>query len=148
MTAHVFMPALDETRPASLSRRIITGLLREELGYEGVILSDDLEMKAIANTYSVPDAAVMAIDAGCDGVLICSGDHSTQAAALEALVHAVEGDRLRVSRVDDALARQRRAKERFLAAPSGVTPLRGKALREWLGRGEHQAVADQMAQFL
>jgi len=65
-----------------------------------------------------------------------------------ATVHAVEGDRLRLSRVDDALARQRRAKERFLAAPSGVTPLRGKALREWLGRGEHQAVADQMAQFL
>jgi beta-N-acetylhexosaminidase len=148
MTAHIFMPALDDVRPASLSRRIITGLLREELGYEGVILSDDLEMKAIANAYSVPDAAVMAIDAGCDGVLICSGDHSTQAAALEALVHAVEDDRLPLSRVDDALARQRRAKERFLATPARVSPLRGKALRDWLGRGEHQAVADRMAQFL
>ncbi|HEX3702807.1 MAG TPA: glycoside hydrolase family 3 N-terminal domain-containing protein, partial [Vicinamibacterales bacterium] len=148
MTAHVLMPALDEARPVSLSRRIVTGLLRDELRYDGVILSDDLEMKAIASEYTVPDAAVMAIDAGCDGVLICSGDHDTQSAALESLVHAVEADRLRLSRVDDALARQRRAKERFLAARAGVTPLRGAALREWLGRGEHQAIADEMAQFL
>jgi beta-N-acetylhexosaminidase len=148
MTAHVFMPALDEARPASLSRRIVTGLLREELQYAGVILSDDLEMKAIANEYSVPDAAVLAIDAGCDGVLICSGDHDVQGAALESLIHAVEADRLRLPRVDDALTRQRRAKERFLATAVGARPLRGSALREWLGRGEHQAIADEMAQFL
>ena len=57
---------------------------------------------------------MLAIEAGCDGVLICSGDHDTQAAALEALVHAVESDRLRISRVEDALRRQQRAKERFL----------------------------------
>ena len=75
MTAHVLVPSLDEKRPATLSRRIVSGLLREELGYDGVILSDDLEMKAIANEYTVPSAAVLAIEAGCDGVLICSGDH-------------------------------------------------------------------------
>ena len=55
-----------------------------------MILSDDLEMKAIATTYAVPDAAVLAIEAGCDGVLICSGDHNVQAATLEAIVHAIE----------------------------------------------------------
>ena len=148
MTAHVFLPALDETRPATLSRRIVTGLLREELQYGGVILSDDLEMKAIANEYRVPDAAVMAIDAGCDGMLICSGDHDVQSAALEAIIHAVEDDRLRRPRVDDALTRQRRAKEQFLAAGAGTRPLSGPALRAWLGRGEHQAIADEMAQFL
>src|SRR3954464_8805461 len=49
MTAHVFMPALDERQPATLSKRIVTGLLRDELEYPGVILSDDLEMKALAN---------------------------------------------------------------------------------------------------
>jgi beta-N-acetylhexosaminidase len=147
MTAHVHMPALDDARPASLSSRIVTGVLREEMGYGGVILSDDLEMKAIANEYTVPDAAVMAIDAGCDGVLICSGDHDVQSTALESLIHAVEDDRLRRSRVDDALMRQRRAKERFLST-GAVQPLRGPALRAWLGRGEHQAIADEMAQFL
>src|SRR5207302_4194964 len=78
MTAHVLVPALDEKRPATLSRRIVYEILREELGYEGVILSDDLEMKAVAAEYEVPSSAVLAIQAGCDGVLICSGDHHTQ----------------------------------------------------------------------
>src|SRR5207248_11447079 len=86
MTAHVLVPALDEKRPASLSRAIVTDILRRELRYEGVIISDDLEMKAIANAYTAPEAAVLAIAAGCDAMLICSGDTDKQAAALEALV--------------------------------------------------------------
>jgi beta-N-acetylhexosaminidase len=148
MTAHVFVPSLDEKRPATLSRRIVTDLLRHELKYEGVILSDDLEMKAIASEYPVPLAVVLAIEAGCDGALICSGDHHTQAAALEALVHAVEDDRLSLSRVEDALRRQQRAKERFLAAPVAAKPMAGRALRAALGRDEHRAVAEEMARFL
>ena len=148
MTAHVFVPSLDDERPATLSRRVVTDLLRRELRYEGVILSDDLEMKAIANQYAVPAAAVMAIEAGCDGILICSGDHDTQAAALEALIHAVEDERLPWPRVEDALKRQKRAKERFLAAPVGAKPLGGRQLRAVLGREEHQAVAQEMARYL
>src|SRR5206468_8326830 len=77
MTAHVFVPSLDDKRPATLSRRVVTDILRQELKYDGVILSDDLEMKAVASQYPVPTAAVLAIDAGCDGALICSGDHDT-----------------------------------------------------------------------
>jgi beta-N-acetylhexosaminidase len=148
MTAHVLAPALDEKRPATLSHRVVTGLLRGELGFEGVILSDDLEMKAIAGEYAVPAAAVLAVEAGCDGVLICSGDHQTQAAALEALVHAVETGALTEKRVEDALNRQRRAKERFLASPVAERPLTSRALRERLGRDEHRAIADDMARFL
>ncbi|MGE5245079.1 MAG: beta-N-acetylhexosaminidase [Betaproteobacteria bacterium] len=147
MTAHVLVPALDEERPATLSRRIVTGVLREELGFEGVILSDDLEMKAIARDHAVPAAAVMAIEAGCDGVLVCSGDHDTQAAALEAIVHAVEDERLSLSRVEDALARQRRAKERFLASIPARPPA-PRALAALLGRDEHQAIAHEMARFV
>jgi beta-N-acetylhexosaminidase len=148
MTAHVLVPALDEKRPASLSRRIVYDILRDELGYEGVILSDDLEMKAIAAEYEVPSAAVLAIQAGCDGALICSGDHHTQAAALEALVHAVEDERVPMSRIDDAMMRQRRAKERFLATPVAARPPAGRALRDALGRDDHRAIADEMARFL
>jgi len=148
MTAHVLLPALDEERPASLSRRIVQALLREELGYQGVIICDDLEMKAIANEYAVPAAGVLALEAGCDAMLICSGDHDTQAATLEAIVHAVEDDRLRLSRVEDALARQRRAKERFLPAAAPARPRAGKALRDQLGRDEHRAIADEMARFV
>jgi beta-N-acetylhexosaminidase len=150
MTAHVLVPSLDEERPATLSKRVVSDVLRRELGFEGVIVSDDLEMKAIAATFAVPPAAVMAIEAGCDALLICSGDHATQAAAIEALVHAVEDGRLRADRVEDALKRQTRAKERFLAAPAirASRALRGKALRQVLGRDEHQAIAHEMARFL
>jgi beta-N-acetylhexosaminidase len=148
MTAHVFVPSLDEQRPATLSRRVVTDILRRELKFDGVILSDDLEMKAIARQHPVPDAAVMAIEAGCDGVLICSGAHETQAAALEALIHAIEGERLPWSRVEDALKRQQRAKERFLAAAAAARPLRGRELRAAIGGDEHQAIAQEMARFL
>ena len=71
MTAHVVFAALDETVPATLSRKVITGLLREELGYSGVVVSDDLDMKAIADNFGVGDAAVAAVDAGCDVLLLC-----------------------------------------------------------------------------
>jgi len=148
MTAHVLVPSLDEKRPATLSRRVVTELLREELKYEGVILSDDLEMNAIAAEYPVPSAAVLAIEAGCDGALICRGDHDTQAAALEALVHAVEDDRLRPAQVEDSLKRQLRAKERFLASPVTTKPPAARALRAALGRDEHRAIAEEMARFL
>lgn len=147
MTAHVLVPALDEERPATLSKRIVTELLRQELGYTGVILSDDLEMKAVAARYAVPAAAVMAVEAGCDGVLICSGDHHVQAQALEALIRAVEEDRLRTTRVEDALARQTRAKERFLGAGVASRPPTLRSLRQLLGREEHRAIAGEMAQF-
>ncbi len=151
MTAHVFVPALDEDKPATLSRRVVTGILRDELKFPGVILSDDLEMKAIAAEYSVPYAATLAIAAGCDGVLICGANYDTQAAALEAIVHAVEDETLPLSRVDDALMRQQRAKERFLAAAASAgprQPARGPALRAAIGRDENRAIADEMARYL
>jgi beta-N-acetylhexosaminidase len=153
MTAHILVPALDEQKPATLSPAIVRGMLREELGFNGVILSDDLEMKAIADTYSVPDAAVQAIAAGCDGVLVCRA-HSTnavedaemQAAVLEAIVHAIEDGRIPFKRAEDALARNRKAKERFFAAP--VLPGRRAPLRQVLGNDEHRRIADEMARYV
>jgi beta-N-acetylhexosaminidase len=148
MTAHVFLPALDDERPATLSRRIVSGLLRGELKFEGLILSDDLEMKALANRHAVPAAAVLAVEAGCDGLLVCSGDHDAQAAALEALIHAVEQQRLGFTRVEEALDRHRRAKERFLTAAVAARPPQARELRQLLGRDDHRAIADEMSRFL
>jgi beta-N-acetylhexosaminidase len=142
MTAHVLVPSLDEVNPATLSRRIVHDLLRDELGFEGVILSDDLEMKAVASTYAVPDAAVRAITAGCDGVLICAGNIETQAAALETLVHAVEDERIPYKRIEDALTRQRRAKERFL------TGRKAPPYNPIVGCDEHRRIAEEMARYL
>ena len=119
--------------------------LAELLGFDGVIYSDDMEMKAIAKRYSMGDAAVRAIAAGCDGVLICSGNIETQIEVLEALVHAVEDGRLPMKRVEDALARHRRAKERFLAAPASA---HREPLRAVVGSDEHRRIADEMSRFL
>jgi beta-N-acetylhexosaminidase len=146
MTAHVLVPSFDEEKPATLSPTIVRSLLREELGFGGVILSDDLEMKAIASTYRVPDAAVEAIAAGCDALLICSGNVEVQAAALEELVHAVEQERIPYTRLEATLTRLRRAKERFLAAP--VATGRPQQLRHVLGCDAHQRIVDEMARFV
>jgi beta-N-acetylhexosaminidase len=113
-----------------------------------VILSDDLEMNAVSSRMPVPAAAVQAINAGCDGVLICSGDVDLQATTLEALVRAVESGEIRQGRVDDALVRLRRAKERFLADDRPKMSARLKELRAVIGRDEHQAIAAEMATFL
>jgi beta-N-acetylhexosaminidase len=149
MTAHILIPSLDDQRPATLSKRILTGILREELKYDGLILSDSLdEMKAITDQYDVPSAAVRAVEAGCDGILVCTPDHDSQGRALEALVHAVEGERLPMSRVEDALKRQQRAKERFLTTVVASRPRDAKALRQLIGRDDHRSVAGEMARYL
>ncbi|MEP7117699.1 MAG: beta-N-acetylhexosaminidase [Acidobacteriota bacterium] len=146
MTAHVLVPALDESRPATLSPAVLR-LLRHELGFQGTVLSDDLEMKAIAKQWPVPEAAIAAIAAGCDAVLVCSGDADVQAATLEALVKAVESGALQLARVDDALARVARTKARFLGAAAVPMRERIKAWRGVVGCEEHQLVAAEMAVF-
>ena len=148
MTAHVLVPSLDEERPSTLSPRVVQALLREELGFEGVILSDDLEMKAVSARYPVPESAVEAIRAGCDGILICSGDLDLQARTLEVLVKAVESGTITAARCDDAFMRLRRAKERFLIGERPGPARRIRNLRQVLGREEHQLVAAEMAAFL
>jgi beta-N-acetylhexosaminidase len=95
MTAHILIPALDTERPATLSSRIVDEMLKRQLGYDGLVLSDDLEMRAISGRYGIPDATVMAIGAGCDAVLMCGTAQEPQIAALEAVVHAVEDGALR-----------------------------------------------------
>lgn len=147
MTAHILIPAIDAERPATLSKAIVTGMLKQSLGYEGLVLSDDIEMRAISAEYGTVEATVAAIGAGCDAVLMCGTDQGTQMAALEAVIHAVEDGTLPLKRVEDALARHRRVKERFLAPPRPL-PLTGSALRALLGRDEHQAVAAEMARFV
>jgi beta-N-acetylhexosaminidase len=146
MTAHILIPALDAERPATLSPDIVDGILKKRLGYEGLVLSDDLDMKAISGRYGHSDATVRAIAAGCDAVLMCAPKPDEQWAALEGVVHAVEDGRISITRIDDAFTRGRHVKERFLGGPRSAA-LTGAALKTILGRDEHQAVAADMARF-
>jgi beta-N-acetylhexosaminidase len=139
MTAHVLAPALDPERPASLSTRIVSGVLKGSLDFDGVVISDDLGMKAVSARTPLPDAMVQAIEAGCDAVLLCNSTPGDQVAALEAVIRAAESGRLLPSRLDDAFERQLRMKSRFLSVASAPTAI------DVVGCEEHQAVAREMA---
>jgi beta-N-acetylhexosaminidase len=102
MTAHVVYPALDPSCPATLSPRIATDLLRGELGFAGVLFSDDLEMQAIQG--SVGGAALAALRAGCDLLLICSRADA-QAEAHAALQREIERDAAFARRCREAARR-------------------------------------------
>lgn len=140
MTAHVLVPALDEARPASLSTAVVTQLLKRELGYQGVVISDDLGMKAISATRSLPEAMIDALTAGSDAVLLCNSTVDEQVLAIEATIRAAETGVLAKTRLDDAMARQRRIKEKFLSsrAPKPRT-------LDVVGCLAHQAIAEAMA---
>ncbi|MEZ5290342.1 MAG: beta-N-acetylhexosaminidase [Vicinamibacterales bacterium] len=146
MTAHVLVPAIDEERPGTLSSAVV-GLLRGELGFEGMVMSDDLEMGALAARWSPAEAAVEALRAGCDGALICSGSVDVQAAALEAIVKAVESGYLPLARLEDAAARLARQKHRFLGRDRGTARARATELKAVVGCEAHQLVAAEMAAF-
>jgi beta-N-acetylhexosaminidase len=148
MTAHLRVTTIDEERPATLSPRIIKDILRDQLGFQGVIVSDDLEMKAIADTYRPGEAAIAAIAAGCDSLLMCGSgnavDVSLQVEVLESLIHAVEDETLSIARLEDALERNRLAKLRFLR---DWRPPSAKQLRQVIGCESHRLVAEQMSAF-
>jgi beta-N-acetylhexosaminidase len=112
MTAHIMFPALDGSRPSTLSPEIVTGLLRRELGFDGVIVTDCMEMKAITDNFGTPEAAVMAVEAGVDLVLVCH-TLDTQRATRKALLKAVSDGRITESRIDQSLARITALKKRF-----------------------------------
>ena len=104
MVAHILMTQIDPDLPASLSPEVVTGLLREEMGFDGVVCTDDLTMGAISNTYGMGEAAVMAVEAGCDLLLVChEADNLT--AARDALLSAVDSGRISMERLDESVYR-------------------------------------------
>ncbi len=104
MTAHIVVRELDEKVPATLSPRVVTTLLRSELGYQGVIVADDLEMKAVSANWPYAISAVLAAQAGCDLLPVCEHEDA-QVGVIEALVRAEETGELRKRDIDDALLR-------------------------------------------
>jgi beta-N-acetylhexosaminidase len=141
MTAHVVFAALDPDRPATLSPEVVTGLLRGRLGYRGVVVSDDLDMRAIADHMGAGAAAVAAIRAGCDVVLVCKDeDHQVEAEA--ALIREAEADSDLRRRIGEAAARVRALKQAHAAAWAG----RATPPREMVGRAAHLDLARRLAE--
>ncbi|MFE3070265.1 glycoside hydrolase family 3 protein [Streptomyces sp. NPDC059247] len=109
MSAHILLSVLDPHRPATLSPQILTGLLRQELGYEGLIVTDGMEMQAVAATYGIERGSVLAIAAGADAICVGGGlcDEGTVLQLRDALVNAVRTGELPEERLADAAARVR-----------------------------------------
>lgn len=102
MVSHAKYPALDDNMPASLSKPIITDLLRKHLNYNGVIITDDMEMGAVANHYTFGDMAVKAIQAGADIVLVCHEyDHMKE--AYKGILDAVKSGKITQNQLDNAV---------------------------------------------
>ncbi|MGW3117081.1 beta-N-acetylhexosaminidase [Streptomyces sp. NPDC001107] len=119
MSAHVVYPALDANRPATLSRRILGDLLRHDLGFDGVLVSDALEMKAIADRYGEAAGARIALAAGADQMIVAVPDLEVTLACRDAVLDAVDSGRLSEERVWEAAGRVRRLVQRY-ATPAGV----------------------------
>jgi beta-N-acetylhexosaminidase len=140
MTAHVRYPALDPRAPATLSKKILTNLLRGAMGFDGLVITDALEMKAIADRYDAASAALKAFRAGADVLLFCENPDAP-ADAIDALSAAVKRGRLSESRVDQSLNRVLRLKERFLL---GNKPPAKTALPEVVGCDAHRRLVQQI----
>lgn len=104
MTTHIIFRALDENHPATLSSKILKGLLRDEMAYDGILATDCLEMKAIADNYGIEKAAVLAVEAGAD-MLLSSHTLEFQIQLRNALVKAVETCVISEERIDQSVER-------------------------------------------
>jgi beta-N-acetylhexosaminidase len=109
MSAHILVPELDADRPATLSPQILTGLLRGELGFDGLIVTDGMEMQAISAVYGLERGSVLALAAGADAICVGGGlnDEDTVLKLRDAIVQAVRDGDLPEERLADAAARVR-----------------------------------------
>lgn len=138
MTAHVIFEPIDPLYPSTMSQPVLEGILRQRMKFDGVIVSDDLEMKAIASHFPIEEVVVRAVNAGVDLLAICH-DHALQNRAIDALLHAVESGA--VSR-DRILASNRRLD---LLTQRYARPAESDdASLAWLNSSDHRAIVSRI----
>ncbi len=142
MTAHVTVPSLDgdETLPATLSPAVLTDLLREDMGFRGLVFTDAMDMFAIDRRFSRGEATVRALEAGADVILMPPDIE----AAVMGVVDAVDEGRLPEARVDESVLRILRAKEQMGVHEDREVPIEDVTNR--VGIPEHEAVAQEIAE--
>jgi beta-N-acetylhexosaminidase len=116
MTAHIFNERLDSRYPATLSRPTITGILRDELGFDGVIITDDMQMGAIRDHYGFEESVELAVLAGCDMIAIANNgiyDPNVSRRAFDTIRRAVQAGRISSARIDQSYRRIMRLKQRL-----------------------------------
>ncbi|WP_097911474.1 glycoside hydrolase family 3 protein [Streptomyces sp. b84] len=141
MTAHIVVPALDPSEdPATLSRPILTGILREELGYDGVVVTDSLGMEGVRTKYGDDRVPVLALLAGVDQLL----NPPNLSVAWNAVLEAVRGGEISEARVDESILRILRLKSRLGLFRDPFVSRRG--VERTVGSRAHRAAADRIAE--
>ncbi|MFH9686664.1 glycoside hydrolase family 3 protein [Streptomyces sp. NPDC017413] len=141
MTAHIVVPALDPSEdPATLSRPILTGILREELGYDGVVVTDSLGMEGVRTKYGDDRVPVLALLAGVDQLL----NPPNLSVAWNAVLKAVRGGEISEARVDESILRILRLKSRLGLFRDPFVSRRG--VERTVGSRAHRAAADRIAE--
>ena len=144
MTAHLLVPSLDPTYPATLSSKILRGLLRGAMGFRGLIVTDDMEMGAITRNYPPQEAAFLALHAGADLLLTCHTP-SLLPLCMETLGRALEAGEIPPRRLRESSIRIQRFKTRlFRRFPSKRTR---DILYSRIGSPGHRTVADRILSF-
>lgn len=112
MTSHCLYKAFDEL-PSTLSHVLLTDVLREQIGFNGLIISDGMEMKAISDVYGIGKGSVMALNAGCDVLLLCH-DYQEQKASFDAVLEAVKNGEIDINLLKEKVMRINQAKEKII----------------------------------
>ncbi|GAB3486379.1 glycoside hydrolase family 3 protein [Nocardiopsis coralliicola] len=140
MTAHVFLPALDDSgEPSTLSPEVVDGVLRDELGYDGVVTTDALNMEGVRETHDDGEIAVRTVEAGVDQLLMPPDPQ----AAFDALSAAVEEGRITEERIDESARRILEVKAKRGLFDAG--PVDAQAAADTVGAADHKAAAQELA---
>ncbi|MEW6112574.1 MAG: beta-N-acetylhexosaminidase [Thermodesulfobacteriota bacterium] len=129
MTAHVVYTALDRQHPGTLSTAVIEGLLRQQMGYDGAVITDDLDMAAVAIDYSAEERGMMALQAGADLLLVCRQPFAALAARSR-IMEAVQDGEIARGRIDKSLMRVKKLKTKYA---SSMRPCDERLVREHFG---------------
>ncbi|MBU9712708.1 beta-N-acetylhexosaminidase [Evansella tamaricis] len=114
MTAHILYPQIDPEKPATLSPLILQNILRDRAGFEGLVITDSMEMEAISTYFGREKGTVMALHAGADIILACGGDYERQWGMIDAAIHAVEQGELQEQVIDTAYGRNKAYKKKWI----------------------------------
>ena len=129
MIAHILLPKIDPAFPSSMSHEIITGILRDQFQFNGVVITDDMTMSAIIDNYEIGQAAVEAVKAGNDIVLI-GHDYSNVIKALEAIEKSVNDGEITEERIDESVHRILALKEKYKLSTAEVVAVNIQQLNE------------------
>lgn len=112
MIAHILLPNIDDKNPSSLSKDIVTNLLRNELNFKGVVITDDLTMGAIINNYTLEEASIKSLNAGTDILLVAHG-YDNAINTIECIKKEVEAGRISEKRIDESVCRILSLKKKY-----------------------------------